>query len=226
MLRTNHNFSENGSSRDWLNSQTEIAIKTRDELLANAATEYEAFRALSLSINDILLCMYEDMTAESGWRTLKDWEKLGYKLKENEKPFYVWGNRLSLLEQDRVDNDEVTKNLTVMTVYSNAQVVNETLNQRRKEFEYQASLLSVNIDSEGGAIIRIKNGPQGGNVREIKKNELFVLGGGKFNLAILKNKTSARWEVLDLDSGAVRAIPDNTNVFKDRGGDNSGVVAS
>ena len=166
------------------------------------------------------------MTEQGGWRTLKDWEKLGYKLKENEKPFYVWGNRLSLLEQERIESDEVTKNLTVMTVYSNAQVVNEKVNNRTREFEYQASLLSVESDSQSGGLIRVRKGQEGAKVRELKKNELFVVGVAGFNLAVLKNKTSKRWEAIDLDSGDMRALSDNSNLFKELTVGNGGGVAS
>src|SRR5690606_37108120 len=199
-FRTIENHSAISNSRTWLNHLTEFAIKTRDELLANACNEYEAFKALSLSINDILLCIYQNMTDVEDWRTLQEWEKNGYRLKENSRPFYVWGQRLTLFEEEQTVNDEFTHNLTIMTVYNSSQVVRskrdadclkiaDAVNQKRRmeKFDYLASLLSVDTGSKVEALIRVKNDAICGNIKEIKRNELFIVGCDGFNLLVLKD---------------------------------------
>lgn len=227
MFRTIENHNVISNSRTWLNHLTEFAKKTRDDMLANACNEREAFKALSLSINDILLCIYQDMTNVEEWRTLQEWEKHGYSLKKNSRPFYVWGQRIDLLEKIETIRDEVTRNLTVMTVYNRSQVERSERDsdfsisvddankkQRRKKFDYISSFLSIDTGSKVETLLRVKNEAICGTIKEIKRNEVFIVGCDGFNLLVFKDRGTGSWQVIDLDSGEKSILFDRSNLFK------------
>jgi hypothetical protein len=67
------------------------AKEIKKQAIAKAEGELEMFRALALTINDVVLSIYESETGSKEWKTFKQWKEEGFQVKKGEKAFYVWG---------------------------------------------------------------------------------------------------------------------------------------
>lgn len=67
------------------------AKATREEMIAKAQTELQAFAAASLTINEILLAMYQAQTGCKEFNTFLGWKEAGFKVKKGSEAFRIWG---------------------------------------------------------------------------------------------------------------------------------------
>ena len=71
--------------------RSQAAKELRAQMIATATSEEQAFRAASLTINDLLIQQYKSESGATLFKTSKDWKEAGYSVRKGEKAFRVWG---------------------------------------------------------------------------------------------------------------------------------------
>jgi hypothetical protein len=79
-----------GITRYMLCALSQEAKAFKSEMLREATTVDDQFFVLSLSVNDILLAVYEVQTGCKEFRTFRHWQREGYRVKKGEKAFRIW----------------------------------------------------------------------------------------------------------------------------------------
>ena len=92
------------AARRALSELSQKAKLVKQQQLAKAKTETEKLQAAALTINDILISMYQSQTGFKTFRTFNDWKKLGYSVKRDETSFRIWARPKQVT--DKVTTEE------------------------------------------------------------------------------------------------------------------------
>ena len=89
--------------------KSNLAKETIKMKIAQAKTQEEAISAACLTVNQVLVSMYEEETKSSGFKLFKEWKELGFKVKAKSKGFAIWARPkkgAEKVEVTRVDTGE------------------------------------------------------------------------------------------------------------------------
>lgn len=83
------------------------AREYREIQLNNANNEEDFIRWSTTTINDIIADSYRNRTGATVFKTLKQWNQLGYRVNKGEKAFTLWGRKKEVKEkkENKQDSD-------------------------------------------------------------------------------------------------------------------------
>lgn len=82
---------EQQKKRKALIAKSQQAKSLRKTMMQEARTAEERLESANLTINQVLVMMYETETSAHEFKTFHDWKKEGFKVNKGEKGFAVWG---------------------------------------------------------------------------------------------------------------------------------------
>jgi len=96
--------------RQKLMDLSQVAKERKKIMLAKAKTEAEALAIACLSVNDIILSMYEaENPGAKEWQTFKQWADKGYKIKKGSTAFYIWAKPIKAVNKSTIETPEGAK---------------------------------------------------------------------------------------------------------------------
>lgn len=96
--------------RQKLMDLSQVAKERKKIMMAKAQSDAEAFAIAALSVNDIVLSMYEDENpGAKEWQTFKQWADKGYKVKKGSSAFYIWAKPIKDANKSTIETPEGAK---------------------------------------------------------------------------------------------------------------------
>ena len=93
--------------RQELRSKSQEAKAIRERMNNEAKTAAEAVAAAGLTLNSIIVEMYQNETTCKQFNTFHDWKKAGYKVNTGVKGFAVWGKPKRVKDTMKTEEGEV-----------------------------------------------------------------------------------------------------------------------